>query len=236
MRLQPKKAIAADLATQRKAQIDEGVKIASKVDALRETLVQEEGNLERFRTESIAIVQADIDRYIDTKNNLISEVQTLERRKAEAQIPLDMEWEKLRQAEARFLRDKQAWGEKSDSLDERQSQIERAEVEVANEKERAADLKHRASVLLAEADETRKEAREVSAEIRNKAQAVLMAAEAKEQEVEIKKKEITKRVVELELVAKRQLTKEIEQAQHDKTIKDKYATLERTINRIGKHG
>lgn len=59
--LLPKSVINADLATQRKIQIDQGVALAQKVDAIRETLQEEEKNLELFRANTIAKVQQEID-------------------------------------------------------------------------------------------------------------------------------------------------------------------------------
>lgn len=235
MRLQPKKAVAADLATQRKAQIDEGVKIATKVDVLRETLVEEEGNLNRFRKETILTVQADIDRYIRTRDELRNEVANLDRRRSEAQIPLDAAWHVLRESQGKFSSEKLAWGEKSDMLNERQAQIERSEQALEDEKYRIQDLKQRVSTALSEADSVLQHAREESGEVRNKAHVVLLAAELKEREVSLKEKEVEAIRVELGEVRKRQEKKDIEQAAHDRTIKDKYATLQRTINRMSKN-
>lgn len=235
MRLQPKKAIQADLATQRKQQIDEGVKLARKVDTIRETLVEEGGNLQRFRTETVAIVQADIDRYLRAKEELIGEVRTLEKRRSDALIPVDAEWEKIRLVADKMTKRELAIVLDRERLTEREREIEASEKETLNEKGRATDLRRMASEHLVSADETLKEAREASAEMRNKAQVVLFAAELKEREVDLKEKEIKKREDEVAKTKQRQTAKDQEQAMHDRTIKDKYETLERTIKRISKH-
>lgn len=67
-RLLDKKTVNAEVATQRKEQIDSGLVIAKKIDALRETLSEEERNLEVFRTETIKQVQKEIDEKIKDRD------------------------------------------------------------------------------------------------------------------------------------------------------------------------
>lgn len=236
MRLVDKKQVAADTATQRKKDIDEGIKLASKVDILRETVVTEEGNLRRFREETTKAIQKEIDDLVHVKDTLKGEISVLERRKAEAMIPLDAEWEKLRQGQQKLLTDTQAWGEKSDILKERQNAVERGEKEVEIDKERAKDLTHRAAQSLAQADETLKEARESAADIRNKAQIVLGQCELKNQDAELREKAVAVREKEVEVVWGKVRAKETDLATRELTLKDQYSTLERTTKRLKKHG
>lgn len=232
-KLLDKKLVNAEVATQRKQLIDAGLTIAKKVDVVRETLQTEERSLEEFRTYTTAQVRIEIDALIQQKDNLKDEIIVLERQKEIAHIPLDSEWEKLKEATVKLLKDKQVWNEKSDMLSEREVQIERKEQEVENDKKRSIDLKHRASEALTEADTIRTNAREAAAEIRNKAQAVLSAAEAKEREVSLKEKELEVRESDVEKTKERQQQKDIKQADCDREIQDRYATLERTIKRLG---
>lgn len=61
MRLLDKKSVNSQLANQKAQQIKEGLTLAKKVDALRETKLEEEKQLEEFRKGSIARVQIEID-------------------------------------------------------------------------------------------------------------------------------------------------------------------------------
>lgn len=236
MRLQDKRHVAADTATQRKKDIDEGMKIASKVDILRETLVTEEGKLRRFREETIRSVQTEIDDYIRQKDKFAEEIYVLEQKKDEARIPLDAEWETVRQGQSDLLTEKQTLWEKSDILKEREKEIEHAEREVEIEKERAKDLTHRSAESLAHADGILKEARESAATIRNKAQVVLGQSELKNTEAELREKSVEVREQEVDAVWDRVRAKEVDLAQRELTLKDKYKTLERTLNRLQNHG
>lgn len=232
MRLQDKRQVAADTATQRKKDIDEGMKIASKVDILRETIVTEEGKLRRFREETIKSVQAEIDDYIRQKDKLSEEVYVLEQKKDNARIPLDAEWERLRQGQHELLIEKQNVGEKSDILKGREKEIVHAEQEIEVEKERAKDFTHRAVQSLARADEVIREARESAAAIRNKAQIVLGQSELKNAEADLREKSVEVREQEVGAVWDRVRAKEINLAQREAALKDKYATLERTLKRL----
>jgi acyl carrier protein phosphodiesterase len=76
-RLLDKKRIAASLADERRLEIDKGIKLAKKIDFLRETLAEEETKLERFRTETVKKVQIEIDMLIHERDRLKQEITRL---------------------------------------------------------------------------------------------------------------------------------------------------------------
>lgn len=61
-RLLDKKTVNAELATERKRQIDEGRHLTDSIEALREAKVKEEQALEDFRKHTIRVVQIEVDR------------------------------------------------------------------------------------------------------------------------------------------------------------------------------
>lgn len=61
-RLLDKKTVNAELATERKRQIDEGRRLTDSIEALREAKVKEEQALEDFRKHTISVVQIEVDR------------------------------------------------------------------------------------------------------------------------------------------------------------------------------
>lgn len=224
MKLLDKKTANAEVATQKKQQIDSGIKLAKKVDALRETLGEEEKNLETFRTETVKGVQIEIDSLIRQKDTIKEEINVLNRQKAKALVPLEVEWERVRRVSVKLEKDRMLFDQMSFSFTEREAEIERSEREAENEKERASNLKHRASEDLAEADSTLSHAREASAEIRNKAQVVLAAAETKEKEVGLKEKDLE--------VREEHATKEIERVgkwERDLTSREKKLRADREV-------
>lgn len=77
-RLLPKNIVQASLAQERKTEIDKGVKLVKAIEALRETKIEEEQALERFRVETIAKVQIEIDSFIRERDRLKQELETLQ--------------------------------------------------------------------------------------------------------------------------------------------------------------
>ena len=69
-RLLDKRTVNAELATERKRQIEQGVELAKRIDLLRATLLEEQEKLERFRTETVRAVQIEIDQLIRKRDLL----------------------------------------------------------------------------------------------------------------------------------------------------------------------
>lgn len=66
---------------ERKQLIDEGVKLAKKVDLLRETSAKEEANLAKFRTESLRTLREEIEVLVREKLSLCEELKGLREEK-----------------------------------------------------------------------------------------------------------------------------------------------------------
>lgn len=77
MRLLPKQEVNDRLKESRRIEIDEGAKLARKIDTLRETALKEEANLTKFREESIKIVTEEIKKLIEKKETLLKEIELL---------------------------------------------------------------------------------------------------------------------------------------------------------------
>ncbi len=95
-----KSEVALGKSKDRQLEIQEGKKLALKVDTLRELASQEESNLLKFRTESLARIKEDIDREVSKKYELIKENAELETKRVELLQPLDEKWEVVLQKEA----------------------------------------------------------------------------------------------------------------------------------------
>lgn len=78
MRLLDKKEITADSALERKRQIDEGLRLAKRIDALRQTELEEQAKLGKFRTETLKILKEEVDMLQAKKKALLKEIETLE--------------------------------------------------------------------------------------------------------------------------------------------------------------
>lgn len=79
MKLLEKQQVSSLKAKERKTEIDEGAKLARRVDALREMASKEQAILTKFREETAKVIQEDIDTLIRQRDNIkreIAEAQT----------------------------------------------------------------------------------------------------------------------------------------------------------------
>lgn len=88
MKLLSKQDIDLAKARERKMEIDEGKKLAERVDTLRRVLPAEMARLEEFRDKTVAAVKADIEQILERKNRLSKEADAEEERRARAMEPL----------------------------------------------------------------------------------------------------------------------------------------------------
>lgn len=232
MKLQPKRSVAADLATQKKSQIDEGVRLASKIDILRETVVKEEGTLERFRKETTKRVQIEIDALIRDRDSLKSEVIGLNRQKAEALVPLDLEWDRLRQGQIQLFKDKEHLKDISDGLDEEKRCLAQNKRDMEVETGRITDLKRVASENLVQSEKALESAHKEASRARDRAQTILKSAELREKLVE--ERETKTEALEASFSGREKKLLKYEQSliDREKLLKDNYQTLERAKKEI----
>jgi len=93
--------VKTDLNEQKRLDIDLGVKLANRVDNLRQTLSLEEQKMEKFKTENISIIQKEINDKIREKEILDKEINNLKEEKKILLIPLDNEWNDIKKEKER---------------------------------------------------------------------------------------------------------------------------------------
>ncbi len=158
MKLLSKSEITLHKGRERQEQINEGVKVAKRIDNLRETAASEEVALEKFRKESISAINQEIVLKEKEKNELLKEVSDLEDRKAQALLPLDDAWREVHEKESELT-------EYALKLQEDRNILEQSEQEHEVEVELLKKNKHRVErerdqslKSLADAEEKRDEA------------------------------------------------------------------------------
>ena len=81
MKLLPKSDIAKAKSVDKQREIDEGMKLAKRVDSLREVAAAEEASLKKFRSETLGAINTEITANATKRDELTQEVQSLEERK-----------------------------------------------------------------------------------------------------------------------------------------------------------
>lgn len=133
MKLHLKSVVGREIASQRTAQIQEGVAIAKKVDALRETLASLEAQRIKFISGMTGELTKETEGLIARIGELKSEIGELEDKRRQLLIPLDDAWQKV--------------GEVQKSLASEREEIasEKRQIELAKQRlaEKAADIRDR---------------------------------------------------------------------------------------------
>ncbi len=98
MKLLPLKEVKVIKAKERQLEVNEGMKLAKKVDALRETVAQEQADLIKFRDENIRKILDEIKERTGERDALLASITTLEERKRKALEPITEQEEELEKA------------------------------------------------------------------------------------------------------------------------------------------
>jgi len=234
-RLLKKSEVDQAKALDRQREINEGLKIAKRVDILRETHAQEETSLQTFRQKTLAEIHEEITKKTEERDNLADEVRKLERRKEEALKPLTEEQESLSKQRTSLEKERVSFDREQERLRVLIKTADDAVYKAKLERDKAEDDRKRSAALLLEANEAKelakealkeaKEQREIATEVRKSAEEGLL------------QRELAIASVERDLKNKAENLAKIEENQRsrERALEDKYATLLRTEQRL-KHG
>lgn len=147
MRLLQKREVDVAKARDQAREVNEGRKLASSVDRLRELRTTEAASLEKFRASTIATIHEEISKEESRLEDLKSEVSELEKRRKEAQEPLDKEREEVERFKEEVAKHRNELQVRTNAidlrvreLDIRESSIRDSDVRVRNALERANKL------------------------------------------------------------------------------------------------
>ena len=116
MKLLPKSVVDASKAKELKRDIDEGLKLARRIDSLREIQAAEEKALTDFRRKTLSAFNADITTANQELDIVKRELKEAKEATAEARKPLDEEREKLNQLRTTLELEKGELGKRSENI------------------------------------------------------------------------------------------------------------------------
>lgn len=132
MKLLPRKQdIDKEKNLERKKEIDSGVALATSIDRLRETKVNEERQLQEWRDASIRLAQKEIDDYLEVKENLRKQTEEAEIYRKKLIEPLDQEWENINLEKMEIANDKESIYRSNKSLKLKSESLEKKWEEVS---------------------------------------------------------------------------------------------------------
>lgn len=233
MKLQNKKIIQAEATKERKTQIDEGVKIATKVDELRRVHAEEERSLYEFRDKSIETLKKDIGPLLNQKENLLEEIKELQDRKQVLlDIPIEASLKEMEERKAKISEIEEGLKNRLEYLlsknleiDLRFKELVKAEDKLSRDKDLIENTRSKIVVVNAETEKILNQAQSKIAEI-------MEYEKTMKTQFKLEDAKIINRSTDLDNRENSLNKREKELNEKEKFINDKYATLERTVNRI----
>lgn len=234
MRLLSKQDLNAKKAQEKRVEVEEGVKLAKKIDSLRQTLAEEELSLTTFRSKTVAAIHTEIALVAAQRDSLLSEVRTLRKEILDGHDAVD-----ARKAELILYAEE--LGRQSDLLEKRIEALKKLTLSVKQDAKQAKEDRQRANYLVTVIRETLatiQVERESSIEVVKKARMQLDRSSALYDEVyaELEKRDMAVAAKEREISIKEERLALEEKANRTLAIKlrDREATLEREFNRLKK--
>lgn len=228
MRLLPKEEISRQKAQEQKQTIDEAVKLAKRVDSLRELAAVEQTRLVKYRDASLEEIQKKLIEEGDKLQNLQVQVQQESRKLEFLQHPLEKERERIEASKAELEKRSQSFEEEQKHFQAAFALNLRREREAKLELGRAEDFKRQAAKELSQAEAALKKARQDSDAIREKALRLMEEADLKkidslqrEEEVAIRERDAENKARAAEIYAEKLFLKEQE-------LKDRWKVLMET--------
>lgn len=159
MRLLQKSDVVRAKAIDRQREIEEGKKLADRVDTLRRLSSDEESNIQAFRARSLANVQSEIAVFFEQKNSLIEDIEIRKRELSTLMIPLDGKWKDVDRAQ-RVCEDwERVLDERTEKLDRDRKEtlalsmmIEKKRAHLSDEEERVKEIVTSAQAMISQAE------------------------------------------------------------------------------------
>jgi len=131
MKLLQKSTIINQKNAERKKEIDEGLALARRIDALRETSAKEETNLLTYRATALKVVQDEIDNLTIQADELKQQIKRDTEARKELIKPLDKEWEQIYEEKLQIDKDSNANILLVLQLKEEEQQLEQKKSEIS---------------------------------------------------------------------------------------------------------
>lgn len=233
MKLLSKNEITQKKGTERREEIEQGVTLARKVDALRELAAKEESNLSKFRTETLKRIKEEIGTLSSQKQSLLDEIYELTEQRKILLVPLDAEWEKVRTEASRLAIYKDEVLKHEDQVFSETLRLEKLEESLRDEEDRIQESKENSKKMESEAllmyrsaEKALSDAQSTKTEFETQCGIRHRDLLSKEANLAVRERQVT---IKMEYNDKR----EIELNNRERAINDKYETLLRTQKHVG---
>lgn len=234
MKLLPKKQVSSETSKQKKALIDEGVGLATKVDALRSTLVLEEGKVNRFRSETISQVHKDIDTKIQERQLLETGNVFLREERIRLSAPIDLTeaWEEVKTGKLEISQWQETLTDKEVRMIAREADVVEAEKSLTKRTEAIGRKEKLTERTLTAAQEKFDQASTTLEKAQEEGNKLVSSAIHREKAVTERESNVTVKEAEVLQREKAAATHETDLANRELALKDRYETFIKAQNYI----
>ena len=236
MRLLAKQEVQNIKTSERKLEIDQAFKLATRVDTLRQTVADEEVNLTKFRNETVKKIQGEIDSLIHKKSTLENDVKNLSEEKKSLQIPLDKEWEKVREKRTDLVKVEHDLSDREFVVKRTEMAVLKVQKDLDIEESRIKDRKSLSEQKLKEADEILLSAKDVELKTLEDQVRARTYFEEKEKGLVSRETELNARERDVENGKKNNDKVRKSLSLKEAQLIDREQTLDRSIERLRKQG
>lgn len=222
-RLLDKKVVNSEVANQKRQQIDQGINLAKKVDAIRDTLQTEESRLEIFRRESIQKVQQEIDTKIHERDVLETGNVKLREERLLAQAPIDLklEWQQVKEDQAQLAYWKEAMTDSQLKQLARESENESLKKELESKRLEVTSKDELSDRTLAAAEEKFSKASDTLVEAKRQSEQILGSAKEIELGIRTREQQVIEREQFLSKWEQRILSHDFDLTNREKKLKSR---------------
>ena len=234
MRLLPKQEIQVKKAQEKRVEVDEGLKLARRVDNLREIVAQEEASLASFRSSTLKNIAAEVKKAEDERVSVVAEVEKLRSELEQGtkaldqrKIELDTYQESLEKLEITLTQRVSALKTLASKIKERSKETNEYHNRILYAHKVMQEMNKDVSAKHEEAHSTLEQVRSVYDRITALTVAVEMDLRTRDIEFASQERDLT---IKTEDTARKQKQLEIREVQ----LLDREQTLEREFNRLKK--
>jgi len=234
MKLLEKNEIIKIKSVEKEMEIREGIKLAKKVDSLRELSAKEQDNLIKFRNETVRKVTNEVNSVIQERDTLKNEVISLKEQRKELLKPLDEEWAKIDVKQKELVTFSQELNNKYISFEQEKKDFEVGKTRLEEDKQRISEEKDLTTKNLADSEAKKVKIDNVLASTEETKAEILKHLSEKEQKLIARETNIASAERDIKN-SNDNLEKEYQFINKEKArLADQRATLERAIARNNK--
>lgn len=234
IKLLPKSEIDRKKAVEQKVAIDEGAKLAKRVDRLRELSVDTEAEFTKWRNEAIAKINDEIAQKSQEKAKIVAEVNEATTLLARLQKPLDEEWARVREASGELNRRTEEANVVEHRLDDREGEVALKEKKVASALLKATTKDDLATSNLRDAASSNNAAQLARESAQRLKEETIKSSDTLKKELTHREELVTTREESATIKETDLALRETALADGWKLLKDRQATLARSINSVKK--